>query len=133
MPSSYPIRTLAILIVGLTPTLAIADTGEGLVELLGIQTLRILSLIWPILLPLGLRGGARKKFSFYLYSLVTCGISAWFFIYFVPQRVLRWLDPEFTLRNLRIALVYLLVATAVAIVLSVSLSKYIRDFNDSHD
>ena len=126
-------RALAILLFGLVPILAIADTGEGLIELLGIQVLRILNLIWPFLLPLGLLSRARKKFSFYLYSLVTCGVSAWFLIYFVPQQVSSWLDLELTLENLRIAFLYLLVATAIAVFLGISLSKCIREFNDSHD
>ena len=115
------------------PSIAGADTGEGLVELLGIQVFRILNLIWPFLLPLGLISCARKKFSFYLFSLATCGISTWFFVYFMPQKVLSWINPEFTIKNLRIVLVYLLVATATAVILSVSLSRRIREFNDSHD
>lgn len=126
-------KALAILVIGLTPILAVADTGEGLIELLGIQVLRILNLVWPFLLPLGLLSRARKKFSFYLYSLVTGGVSAWFFIYFLPQHVSSWLNPEFTLKNLRIVLLYLFVATGIAVFFSVSLSKFIREFNDSHD
>ena len=126
-------KALAILVIGLTPILAVADTGEGLIELLGIQVLRILNLVWPFLLPLGLLSRARKKFSFYLYSLITGGVSAWFLIYFLPQHVLSWINPEFTLKNLRIVLLYLFVATGIAVFFSVSLSKFIREFNDSHD
>jgi hypothetical protein len=115
------------------PALAVADTGEGLIEFLGVKVVIIFNLIWPFLLPLALLSRARKKFSFYLYSLFTCGILSWFVVYFVPQQLSSWLDPELTLKNVRIALVYLLVATAIAVVLGASLSKYIREFNDSHD
>lgn len=110
-----------------------ADTGEGLIELLGIQALRILNLIWPFLLPLAFLSRAKKKISFYLYSLVTCGVSAWLLIYFLPQQVWSWLNLEITLKNLRIVLLYLIVATAIAVSLGIALSRFIREFNDSHD
>lgn len=126
-------KAIGVLLVGLLPVIVVADTGEGLIELLGMQVLRILNFLWPFLLPLGLLGRARKRLSFYFYSLVTSGVSVWFLIYFLPQQVLGWLDPEITVENLRIALAYRLVATSIAVAISLSASKYIRGFNDSHD
>lgn len=40
---------------------------------------------------------------------------------------------EITAENLRIMLLYMLIATATAVTLSIRISRYIRDFNDSHE
>lgn len=121
------------LIFALSPVFAIADSGEALLGAILLGTLSYLNFFWPIVLPMFFLNTARKKFSSYVYSVIVCGLLSWLLTYFPPRQLVPWLFPEFTLTTLGIVVLYVILASVLAIVVSVRVVPRIRDFNDAHD
>lgn len=117
----------------LFPAIAMADSGEGLIEVILFTMLVVLNVLWPIFLPMLFLRNAKKKVTFYVYALCICGTLALLSSYVLPHQIVRWLGPSVDLEGFRVIFFSMCVASALAFWIAFRIVPKLRAFNDARD